>query len=98
MIVRIVKMGFGDESITTVLDNFEHNKHKIRAFSGCKFLELYRDINEPSTFFTYSYWDTQEALDNYRQSDLFKSVWAKTKILFNVKPEAWSVDKIESLQ
>ena len=48
-------------------------------------------------FFTYSYWEAQENLDSYRQSDLFKNVWAKTKILFNDKPQAWSVDKIVSI-
>lgn len=97
MIVRIVKMGFDKEHIPTFLNNFEENKNAIRAFSGCQFLELYQDIDKKTNFFTYSYWNTKEDLEAYRQSNLFKSVWAKTKPLFNVKPEAWSVDKLESL-
>jgi len=36
-------------------------------------------------------------LEAYRQSELFKNVWSKTKPLFNDKPQAWSVDKIVSL-
>ena len=36
-------------------------------------------------------------LENYRNSALFKNVWAKTKVLFNDKPQAWSVNKNVSL-
>jgi len=49
-------------------------------------------------FFTYSYWKTEEDLENFRKSDLFKNVWSKTKPFFNAKPEAWSVDKVVSLE
>lgn len=94
MLVRIVKMSFNAEKIAEFLSNFEANKMKIRHFEGCNNLELYRDQNENNIFFTYSYWDSEDDLNNYRHSDLFKSVWTKTKPLFNAKPEAWSVDKI----
>ncbi|WP_242203574.1 putative quinol monooxygenase [Aestuariivivens insulae] len=97
MIVRIVKMGFKQECIDAFLNQFETSKLKIRTFEGCHFLELYRDLNNPNIFFTYSYWDSEAALERYRQSELFKNVWSKTKPLFNIKPEAWSVDKLESL-
>ncbi|WMI67140.1 putative quinol monooxygenase [Mangrovimonas sp. YM274] len=97
MFVRIVKMSFQPEKIDTFLSNFEANKTKIRAFEGCQFLELYRDKTNSNIFFTYSYWDTENDLENYRHSELFKGVWANTKPLFNAKPEAWSVDKLESL-
>ncbi|GAB5563975.1 MAG: antibiotic biosynthesis monooxygenase [Winogradskyella sp.] len=98
MLVRIVKMSFQPSKIEEFLTNFEANKTKIRAFDGCNFLELYRDKNNTNIFFTYSYWDSEDHLNVYRHSDLFKSVWAKTKPLFNDKPEAWSVDKIASLE
>ncbi|MDT0648377.1 antibiotic biosynthesis monooxygenase family protein [Zunongwangia sp. F260] len=93
MLVRIVKMGFAPENIDTFLNNFEENKLKIRGFEGCELLELYRGKDNTNQFFTYSYWQNEQALENYRNSELFKGVWAKTKILFNEKPEAWSVDK-----
>ncbi|GAA4269534.1 putative quinol monooxygenase [Hyunsoonleella aestuarii] len=98
MIVRIVKMGFHENSVDAFLKNFEANKFQIRGFNGCNFLELYRDKHNPTVFFTYSYWDSEEDLQCYRKSDLFKAVWAKTKPLFNIKPEAWSLDKLESLE
>jgi len=98
MFVRIVKMGFDPLKINEFLSDFEIVKDKIRAFEGCLFLELYRDKHNTNIFFTYSYWNSEADLENYRHSDLFKGVWAKTKPLFNMKPEAWSVDKIESLK
>ena len=98
MFVRIVKMSFAEENIDTFLENFHKNKNDIRNFDGCRFLELYRDKNNPNIFFTYSYWEDESDLENYRHSDLFKNVWAKTKPLFNDKPQAWSVDKLVSLE
>ena len=91
-------MSFEPAKIEEFLTNFEIVKTKIRNFEGCNFLELYRDQNNTNIFFTYSYWDSEEDLENYRNSELFKNVWAETKILFNAKPEAWSVDKEVSLQ
>ena len=98
MLVRIVKMSFDPFKIELFLSNFEAKKSLIRAFDGCEFLELYQDKQNPNIFFTYSYWQSEEDLDRYRNSELFKDVWAKTKPLFNAKPEAWSVDKIVSLK
>ncbi len=98
MFVRIVKLGFGEEHVNTFLANFEKNKNKIRSFEGCKFLELYRDKTNSTVFFTYSYWESEAHLETYRHSDVFKNIWKETKVLFNIKPEAWSVDKLETLK
>ena len=98
MVIRIVKRSFHEAHISAFLANFNQNKEQIRNFEGCQFLELYRDKQNNNVFFTYSYWDDETSLENYRHSELFKTVWAKTKPLFNKKPEAWSVDKIASLE
>ncbi|SHH63925.1 putative quinol monooxygenase [Winogradskyella jejuensis] len=98
MLIRIVKMSFQPEKVDEFLSNFEANKTKIRAFDGCNFLELYRVQNNTNIFFTYSYWTSEADLNTYRHSDLFKGVWSKTKPLFNAKPEAWSVEKVASLE
>jgi heme-degrading monooxygenase HmoA len=91
-------MGFQEDKIDAFLDNFEEVKQNIRNFPGNRFLELYRDKNDPAIFFTYSYWETEADLENYRKSELFIEVWTFTKQLFRQKAEAWSVDKLVSLQ
>jgi len=98
MFVRIVKMTFKPEKIDLFLEIFNINKEKIRNSRGCNLLELYRDKTNTNIFFTYSYWETEDDLENYRNSDLFKIVWSKTKELFNGKPKAWSVEKTYSLK
>jgi heme-degrading monooxygenase HmoA len=91
-------MSFAEENITAFLENFELMKGRIRNAPGNRFLELYQDKNNKCIFFTYSYWETEDDLENYRKSDLFTEVWAFTKKLFNERPEAWSVDKLVSLE
>lgn len=96
-LVRMVKMEFYEENIPVFLENFNQSKDKIRNFDGCQFLELYQDKNNPIIFFTYSYWKSEKHLNAYRDSNLFKGIWAKTKPLFSAKPMAWSVNKKYSL-
>ena len=90
-------MTFDSTKVDIFLENFNKNKEKIRNFDGCRLLELYRDKNNSTIFFSYSYWESEEHLNTYRNSDFFKSVWKQTKSLFSDKPMAWSVNKIESL-
>jgi heme-degrading monooxygenase HmoA len=97
MFVRIVKLSFHEENIPAFLNNFEIVKDQIRSTTGNLLLELYQDKNNKNIFFTYSYWDTEQDLENYRTSAFFNEVWSFTKKLFNDKPEAWSVDKLASL-
>lgn len=97
MFIRIVKLSFHPENVPAFLENFHQNKEHIRNFPGNTFLELYQDKANPSIFFTYSIWQEEQDLENYRHSELFQEVWTFTKALFNDKPQAWSVDKLASL-
>ena len=90
-------MSFHEENIPKFMENFNLIKEKIRNSPGNRYNELYQDKNNPEIFFTYSFWETEEDLENYRKSALFDEVWTFTKKLFNDKPEAWSVNKLVSL-
>jgi quinol monooxygenase YgiN len=87
-------MEFDPEKVEEFLSNFEENKRKIRGFEGCCKLKLLQDQHNTNIFFTYSYWVDEAALARYRNSELFKGVWAKTKVLFNAKPVAWSTQVV----
>ncbi len=95
MIIRIVKLTFERESISSFLDLFEQQKDNISAVNGCLKLELLRSIENPNMFFTYSYWESEKHLNAYRNSDFFGGIWVKTKALFADKPEAWSTELLD---
>lgn len=97
MLIRIVKMSFYPEKITDFLTHFDSVKTQIRKTPGNQFLALYQDKDNKSQFFTYSFWENEEALNAYRNSVFFNEVWTYTKTLFNAKPEAWSVNELEQL-
>jgi len=93
MIKRIVKMTFREDAVQTFrADVFEHSKDRIRAFPGCLHMELLQNLKQPNVLFTLSFWENEEALEAYRQSELFQTTWAKTKVLFAEKAEAWSLE------
>lgn len=97
MIIRIVKLTFNATKIEEFKNIFSESKMLIRNFEGCKMLHLLQDKIEPNVMFTYSIWKSEEDLERYRNSELFKSTWAKTKPLFDSKAEAWSVNAVETL-
>jgi heme-degrading monooxygenase HmoA len=90
-------MTFRPEEAQAFLENFEAHKSLIRNFPGCQHLELWQDQNQKNIFVTYSHWESEMALNQYRDSELFKSVWSFTKTLFSEKPQAWSTKKLQEV-
>ena len=94
MIKRLVKMTFKPELTSEFVSLFNSKRELIAAVEGCTHVELLQDATNPNIFFTYSLWENESYIEAYRHSELFKSVWAKTKILFDDKPEAWSLKSL----
>lgn len=91
MILRIVKMTFKAEGVQPFLQTFDHYKAAIRSQPGCHSLVLLHDVDDPCVFFTHSYWVSADDLERYRRSDTFQEVWPLTKVHFDAKPQAWSL-------
>lgn len=94
MFKRIVKLEFQENNVADFLADFEQVKDRIRAFPGCQSLELLQDKTDQTVFFTYSVWESEHALEKYKDSELFGEIWPKTKKMFRSKAVAWSVDSI----
>ena len=94
MIVRIVKLHFKKQHTPDFEKLFDFLSPQILKFEGCNKVELLRDINNPEIYFTYSWWQSDEHLENYRNSELFKTWWAEVKKLFAEKPHAWSLEEV----
>lgn len=88
MLVRIVRLRFTPDTLDDFLQEFDDQAPHIRAFPGCEHLELWRDVDTPATRTTYSLWTSEEALEAYRSSKLFRSTWSSVKPLFDAPPEA----------
>ncbi len=90
-------MEFEPEKLGEFHEIFDATKHLIRAFPGCLHLELHQDARHPEVRYTFSMWESEEALNAYRASELFGSVWPKTKTLFKGKPLAYSLIKLQEV-
>lgn len=88
-------MKFEPQYVDAFQQFFEERSITIKQFEGCRFLELWQDVNDPSVFFTHSIWDSEHHLNQYRFSEFFKDTWTKTKAMFAQKAQAWSVQIIE---
>jgi len=91
MITRIVRMTFIHQNIDSFKEIFYESQKLITAFDGCIRLELMKDVSNECIFFTISYWQSEEKLNSYRDSYLFKNTWSKVKPLFSEKAMAWSL-------
>jgi len=84
-------MEFEEDRIPDFLDLFAASREKIRSFPGCTHLQLLQSEADPCVFFTYSHWNGEEYLNNYRNSELFRTVWRNTRKLFRAAAKAWSL-------
>lgn len=85
---RWVEMHFDPEKITEFIAVFESSKTFIRNQPGCLSLQLVQDPNHATIICTSSIWESEDALNAYRNSSLFETTWAKTKPLFQAKAQA----------
>lgn len=83
-------MTFDPAKVPEFLTLFEESRDRIRNQDGCLHLELLTDVRHPNVMMTFSIWTSEGALEVYRGSGLFKSTWAKTRVMFAAKPEATS--------
>lgn len=90
--IRIVKLTFKPDNLQDFLDFIEPYCSKINSVKGCHGVQFLSDISNPHIFFTYSKWETELDLENYRQSELFQHVWTTVKQWFGDRPQAWSLN------
>lgn len=97
-IVRIVRMTFHPDQMASFLALFKERQRAIEATEGCRGVQLVRDIRFPNIAATISRWDSEDHLESYRKSRLFKETWRLTKVLFAAPPEAFTYREPHQLQ
>ena len=94
MITRIVKMEFKMDQIELFLEKFNRHAENMKTVPGYVSLQIIKDIKEPNIIFTISEWRSEEDLDTYRSSALFKQIWSEVKPLFCAKAQAWTTQSL----
>jgi len=83
-------MTFASDKVDQFLTHFDEAAPHIRSVPGCRHLELWQGADAPTICTTYSQWESAEALDKYKNSDLFRRTWSTVKPLFADRPRARS--------
>lgn len=89
-LIRLVHMTVRPDERDAFLEHFDDAAPRIRAFEGCRRLELWQGERFPNVCTAFSLWTGEEALERYRRSALFRETWAKVKPLFAAAPVARS--------
>jgi quinol monooxygenase YgiN len=91
MLIRIVKLTFKPDKVNEFIHFFEDVKDQVVNFPGCIGMKLLCGLETDSNIvFTYSHWQSTEALESYRKSETFSKIWTTIKPWFKERPEAWS--------
>lgn len=91
MITRIVQLHFQKDKVQEFFDFFDTVKHEVNNFPGCDGMRLMQDVKHPEIIITYSKWESEEALNIYRDSETFGKVWPTIKPWFEERPHAWTI-------
>jgi heme-degrading monooxygenase HmoA len=94
MITRLVKLSLQQAKAAEFEILFYQTQPLIENFEGCQKTNLLKVEDAEDQYFTISYWDTKQHLENYRNSELFKSVWSKVKPLFSQRAAAWTLNDL----
>lgn len=92
MITRIVKMEIEESKVDDFKTFLYPMTLRISSFDGCTHLDILNDKEDKTKFFSYSTWESEKHLENYRNSEMFKETWAKAKTFFAKDANAWTVE------
>jgi quinol monooxygenase YgiN len=97
MIVRVVELKFEKENLPLAQKMLEEIAPKVKGMEGCSYLEISSGIKDKGMIFTYSHWSSADALNAYRDSEIFRNFWRDLKKLFADPARAWSLDPLVEL-
>jgi heme-degrading monooxygenase HmoA len=90
MIVRIVQLEIQPEFTQKFLSLYSSHQDMIKGNQGCISLQLLQSDENPNHLATLSHWESDEALNHYRNSEFFRTLWSNVKPLFAKKAKAFS--------
>lgn len=85
-------MEINDHDVDKFKSMIQSIQDKIKAFDGCYSVNILCDKNQKNRFFSYSTWESEEDLNNYRKSEFFTEIWSDVKKMFIKDAQAWTVE------
>lgn len=92
MLVRIVHLQIKMECVDAFREMFSRGGARVQTFEGCNQVQLLE--SEQGVFMSYSVWESEDALNAYRNSAFFRATWPKLKEMFREKAQAWSASDL----
>ncbi len=94
MLARLVRMHFQPDKVDEFLALYAAARPVILAQPGCYSVQLVRQHDNPHAFATWSLWHDTAALEAYRTSAFFSTVWPQVKALFRLPADAVSFEVV----
>lgn len=88
MIIRLVKLTFVPSFIDDFYRIYREKEPRIGTWPGCCGVKLLQDKDNPAVYYTWSLWESEQQLNDYRHSAFFQETWAVVKKHFAAAPEA----------
>ncbi|NEN24326.1 antibiotic biosynthesis monooxygenase [Cryomorpha ignava] len=90
MVIRIVELHIHRDRLEKAQLLLAEVAPNVRKMDGCSHLNILEGLNNNAHITTYSYWKSEDHLNAYRQSNVFKTFWGEIKPLFAMPARAWS--------
>jgi len=87
MVWRWVEMPAYADKVPLLQEKLLAQAPHTRNFPGCLYLQLFYQPEGP-TFYSLSQWESLEALEKYRASQLFRAFWGAIRPYFRAEPRA----------
>lgn len=87
-ILRVVRMTLVPSEVENFKSHFSCIQSEIVAMPGCRSVHLCVDKDAPHRLTTFSIWDSEMDLNNYRKSEWFGQIWPQTKAKLERPAEA----------
>jgi|SRR5690554_411182 len=97
MIIRIVELNIQRDELVKAGSLLEEVSSKVRSMNGCSHLHILEDMHQAGHITTYSHWESEQHLNDYRKSVIFRNFWGAIKPLFASPARAWSSESLHLL-
>ncbi len=92
MILRLVKLNIAQERREDFLSAVTEVFETVASSAGCLGIEILSSAEKPDTFLSLSRWESEAALEAYRNDTVFGTLWSTIKPWFSTPAEAQTFD------